>query len=63
MQITSHGHRLFEAGPPPSAHAQFNPLFGLFALVHITLGVALVAAVVFVAWKAGAYLDAARKKL
>ena len=40
-----------------------HPWFGVFPLIGIGLSVALVAAIVFVAWKAGSYYDAAKKKL
>jgi len=40
-----------------------HPWFGVFPLIGIGLSVALVAAIVFVAWKMGSYYDAARKKL
>ena len=40
-----------------------HPWFGVFPLIGIGLSVALVAAIVFVAWKAGSYYGAAKKKL
>jgi hypothetical protein len=43
-----------------------NPWFGAFGVIafaQLLLAIAAVAALVFVAWKVGAYYDALRKKL
>jgi hypothetical protein len=40
-----------------------HPWFGIFPVIGILISLGFLAAVVYVAWKVGAYYDAARKKL
>jgi len=50
-------------GLGPGLGPGVHPWFGVFPLIGIGLSVALVAAIVFVAWKLSSYYDAAKKKL
>ena len=61
LQTVSHGQFPMQRGPP-----MMNPWFGalgVIAFAQLILAFAAVAALVFVAWKVGAYYDALRKKL
>lgn len=58
-QVTLQTHRGFY----PGQYAQWHPMLALFGFVPFVLGLVIVGAVVFAAWKVGAYYDALRKKL
>jgi len=62
LQAASHGQFPMQRGPLPIQNLWFGA-FGVIAFAQLLLAFAAVAALVFVAWKVGAYYDALRKKL
>ena len=62
LQAASRGQFPMQRGPLPMQNPWFGA-FGVIAFAQLLLAFAAVAALVFLAWKVGAYYDALRKKL